>query len=46
MLRRYIIAEDDSLELKTLTNKGVVLIVDINRKRKLPLLHFMGRIKC
>ena len=44
MLRRYLIAEDDSLELKTLTNKGVVLIVDI--KRKLPLLHFMGRIKC
>ena len=46
MLRRYIIAEDDSLELKTLTNEGVVLIVDCKRKRKLPLLHSMGRIKC
>ncbi|MBO7192697.1 MAG: hypothetical protein J6V47_00255 [Bacteroidaceae bacterium] len=38
MLRRYLIAEDDSLELKTLTNEGVVL-VDIKRKRKFPLLH-------
>ena len=44
MLRRYLIAEDDSLELKTLTNEGVVL-VDIKRKRKFPLLHFIGRIK-
>ncbi|MBR5851977.1 MAG: hypothetical protein IKY73_05600 [Bacteroidaceae bacterium] len=42
-LRSYLIAEDDSLELKTLTNEGVVLIVDI--KRKFPLLHFIGRIK-
>ena len=44
-LRSYLIAEDDSLELKTLTNEGVVLIVDIKRKRKFPLLHFIGRIK-
>jgi len=44
-LRNYLIAEDDSLELKTLTNEGVVLIVDIKRKRKFPLLHFIGRIK-
>ena len=42
-LRSYLIAEDDSLELKTLTNEGVLLIVDI--KRKFPLLHFIGRIK-
>lgn len=42
-LRSYLIAEDDSLELKTLTNEGVVLIADI--KRKFPLLHFIGRIK-
>ena len=45
MLRRYLIAEDDSLELKTFTNEGVVLIVDVKRKRKFPLLHFIGRIK-
>ena len=45
MLRNHLIAEDDSLELKTLTNEGVVLIVDIKRKRKFPLLHFIGRIK-
>ena len=44
-LRSYLIAEDDSLELKTLTNDGMVLIVDIKRKRKCPLLHFIGRIK-
>ena len=44
-LRSYLIAEDDSLELKTLTNEGVVLIVDVKRKRKFPLLHFIGRIK-
>ena len=44
-LRSYLIAEDDSLELKTLTNEGMVLIVDIKRKRKFPLLHFIGRIK-
>ena len=30
---------------KTLTNEGVVLIVDIKRKHKLPLLHFIGRIE-
>ena len=30
---------------KTLTNKGVVLIVDIKRKHKLPLLYFIGRIE-
>ena len=44
-LSSYLIAEDDSLELKTLTNEEVVLIVDIKRKRKFPLLHFIGRIK-
>ena len=45
MLRNHLVAEDDSLELKTLTNEGVVHIVDIKRKRKFPLLHFIGRIK-
>ena len=45
MLRRYLIAEDDSLELKTLTNEGVVLIVDSKRIHRFPLLHFIGRIK-
>ena len=45
MLRSYLIAEDDSLELKTFTNEGVVLIVDIKRKHKLPLLYFIGRIE-
>ena len=44
-LRSYLIAEDDSLELKTLTNEGVVLIVDIKRIHRFPLLHFIGRIK-
>ena len=43
MLRNHLIAEDDSLELKTLTKEGVVLIID--SKRKFPLLHFIGRIK-
>ena len=45
MLRNHLIAEDDSLELKTLTNEGVVLIVDSKRIHQLPLLHFIGRIK-
>ena len=40
-----LIAEDDSLELKTLTKEGVVLIVDSKRIHRLPLLHFIGRIK-
>lgn len=44
-LRNYLIAEDDSLELKTLTNEGVVLIVDSKRIHRFPLLHFIGRIK-
>ncbi len=44
-LRSYLIAEDDSLELKTLTNEGVVLIVDSKRIHRFPLLHFIGRIK-
>ena len=45
MLRNHLIAEDDSLELKTLTNEGMVLIVDSKRIHRLPLLHFIGRIK-
>ena len=45
MLRNHLVAEDDSLELKTLTNECVVLIVDSKRIRRLPLLHFIGRIK-
>ena len=45
MLRNHLIAEDDSLELKTLTNEGVVMIVDSKRIHRLPLLHFIGRIK-
>ena len=44
-LRSYLIAEDDSLELKTQPNEGVVLVVDKKRIRKFPLLHFIGRIK-
>ena len=45
MLRNHLIAEDDSLELKTLTNEGVVLIADSERIHLFPLLHFIGRIK-
>ena len=45
MLRNHLVAEDDSLELKTLTNEGVVMIVDSKRIHRLPLLHFIGRIK-
>jgi hypothetical protein len=44
-LRSYLIAEDDSLELKTLTKEGVVLIVDSKRIHRFPLLHFIGRTK-
>ena len=44
-LRSYLIAEDDSLELKTQPNEGVVLLVDKKRIRKFPLLHFIGRIR-
>ena len=40
-----LIAEDDSLGLKTLTNEGVVLIVYRKRLHRFPLLHFIGRIK-
>ena len=45
MLRNHLIAEDDSLELKTQPNEGVLLVVDKKRIRKFPLLHFIGRIK-
>ena len=42
-LRSYLIAKDDCLELKTLTNEGVVLFT--KRKHKFPLLHYISRIK-
>ena len=45
MLRNHLIAEDDSLKLKTLTKEGVVLIVDSKRIHRFLLLHFIGRIK-
>ena len=44
-LRSYLIAEDDSLELKTLPSEGVVLIINKKRTHKFPLLHFMGKVK-
>ncbi len=44
-LRNYLIADDDSLELKTLPKEGIQLIVDSKRIHRFPLLHFIGRIK-
>lgn len=38
MLRNHLIAEVDSLELKTLTKEGVVLIVYSKRLHRFPLL--------
>ena len=43
-LRSYLIAEDDSLELKTLTNEGVVLIVDTKKVKGNNRLYFLYRI--
>ena len=45
--RRKYVADYSTIQdlVKTLTNEGMVLIVDIKRKRKFPLLHFIGRIK-
>ena len=43
-LRNYLIAEDDSLELKTLTNEGVVLIVDTKKVKGNNRLYFLYRI--
>ena len=39
-----LIAEDDSLELKTLTNEGVVLIVDTKKVKGNNRLYFLYRI--
>ena len=43
-LRSYLIAEDDSLELKTLTNEGVVLIIDTKKVKGNNRLYFLYRI--
>ena len=43
-LRSYLIAEDDSLELKTLINEGVVLIVDTKKVKGNNRLYFLYRI--